>query len=167
MTLSISIDKTGAVGKKAKVCKYEVETLYTDNTHETAYSIDPTNVVAINLYDNTGAEVPDGYHVVETSGNDEYIIYVQSGKISQFMVDNSGSGVQGWCLAMTAQGVTNKNVDYTDIEFGGLDEAGAGETKKDPGDILTVGNVTCSIADIATLVNFFKTEGKANGPWHD
>lgn len=168
LTLSVSVDATGLGGKKSKVCKYTNSNLYTDSGHTTPFIVG-NELSAVNLYDNSGNQAVTGYHVVKNNLNKDCIIYVDTqGKLAQYLIDNSGDGVMGWYLEMSAKGVTNKDVDYTDIIFGGSDSAESGEVAKNQGDELQVGNIECLVSDIATLVEFFKTgEGRANGPWKE
>lgn len=170
ITFFLSVE-AGEAGKKGKVCNQDVTNLYTDSEATTTFTLDPTADYTSNaptLYTAASTAATQGYYITEVSRT-KYIIYTNaSGVLSQFGVNNNGgtSGkdlVLGWCLLLSDQ---LSKYDYTGIVFGGLDEAGSGETAVSSGSQLTVGNLSCNINDIVTLVNYFRDgAGKPNGPW--
>lgn len=157
------------LGKKAKVCNNSITPdLYTDSEASQSFVFEVKDYTGDEptLYTAANTTASEGYYIVKDENNKTYIVYINNnGKLSQFNVNNNGTGntfVQGWYLEGSKQIVG----DYTDIIFGGNDEAELNETAVASGNPLNV-SLSCSINDIITLVDYFKNgEGVEFGPWN-
>lgn len=167
LNLLMEVDSEGKLGKKAKVCNNSQKpTLYSDSALTEEFNIDPSRDYTSNIptiYTDS-RQMTTGYCIAKDENQVEYIIYLSEGVLTKFAVDNPSNSplVMGWCLPLSSR---LANYNYSDVIFEGVDQIGENETAIANGSPLTVGNMECSINDIITLVNYFKTDGKANGPW--
>ena len=159
--------KADLTAKKAKICNTDHTILYT--AADTA--LNPTAASAgtdVFIDSSATTAAPEGFYLVEDT-TDTYILFVSSGKLAQFNIDNPDTSdtEHPYIDAVSYKIIdTTYTLDgYNKVTFGGAEEAGIGEVEILPGATLSVGGSECEIKDIIMLVNYFKDNNQ--GPWQN